>query len=66
MPQLVQLPEFMLREQVASGQLTEILQGWSGPDVEVHAVWPKRAQLSPRLRFVVDKLVQLAEQGKLC
>ena len=63
---LVQLPEFMLREQVASGQLTEILQGWSGPDVEVHAVWPKRAQLSPRLRFVVDKLVELAEQGKLC
>lgn len=26
---LVQLPEFMLREQVASGQLTEILQAGS-------------------------------------
>lgn len=62
---LVQLPHFMLREKMEAGLLQEILAGISGPDVAVHAVWPKRAQLSPRIRFIVDRLLDLAEQGRL-
>lgn len=62
---LVQLPESILSQQLATGQLREVLVGLSGPDVQVHAVWPKRAQLSPRIRFIVDRLLELAEQGRL-
>lgn len=62
---LVQLPETMVRNKLEGGLLQEILPGLSGPDVEVHAVWPKRGQLSPRLRYVVDRLLELAAGGKL-
>lgn len=62
---LLQLPETMVRDKIASGLLREILPGLSGPDVEVHAVWPKRGQLSPRLRYIVDRLLELGAKGEL-
>lgn len=62
---LVQLPETMVHDKIASGFLCEILPGLSGPDVAVHALWPKRGQLSPRLRYVVDRLLELGAQGRL-
>lgn len=62
---LVQLPETMVHDKITSGFLREILPGLSGPDVAVHAVWPKRGQLSPRLRYVVDRLLELGAQGRL-
>lgn len=62
---LVQLPLSMVREHLQSGRLEEVLPEWVGPGVEVHAVWPHRGQLSPRLRYVVDSLVDFAAQGRL-
>ena len=62
---LVQLPLSMVREHLQSGRLEEALSEWAGRGVEVHAVWPHRGQLSPRLRYVVDRLVEFAEQGRL-
>jgi DNA-binding transcriptional LysR family regulator len=37
------LPEVMVREDLASGRLTEALPGWSVEPVVVHAVWPSNA-----------------------
>lgn len=61
---LVQLPASMVRDKINAGLLQAVLPGCSGPDVEIHAVWPHRGQLSPRLRYVVDQLVQYAAQGR--
>jgi DNA-binding transcriptional LysR family regulator len=33
--------------------------------VEVHAVWPRRAHLTPRVRHVVDRFVLEAARGGL-
>jgi DNA-binding transcriptional LysR family regulator len=62
---LVQLPQSMVRAHLHSGRLEEVLPEWAGQGVEVHAVWPHRGQLSPRLRYVVDRLVDFAAQGRL-
>lgn len=62
---LVQLPVSLVREKLQSGLLVEVLPEHSGSGVEVHALWPQRAQLSPRLRYVVDQLVSCAAQGRL-
>jgi DNA-binding transcriptional LysR family regulator len=55
----------MVREHLQSGRLEEVLPDCAGRGVEVHAVWPHRGQLSPRLRYVVDRLVDFAAQGRL-
>ncbi|MDD0813196.1 LysR family transcriptional regulator [Curvibacter sp. HBC28] len=60
---LVQLPISLLREALASGQLQEVLPEVAGPDVEIHAVWPRRP-MSPRLRYVVDQLLACAAAGR--
>lgn len=62
---LVQLPISLLREKLAAGSLEPVLADFADAGVEVHAVWPHRGQLSPRLRYVVDQLVGLAAQGRL-
>jgi len=62
---LLQLPVSMVREKVSTGLLQAVLPGCSGPDVEIHAVWPHRGHLSARLRFVVDQLILCAAQGRL-
>lgn len=61
---LVQLPASMVRDKINAGLLVAVLPGCSGPDVEIHAVWPHRGQLSPRLRYVLDQLVTCAAQGR--
>ncbi|PXW98580.1 LysR family transcriptional regulator [Sphaerotilus hippei] len=61
---LLQLPIFMVREPLAAGALQEVLADVAGPDVEIHAVWPHRGQLSPRLRHVVDQLLACAAAGR--
>ena len=62
---LVQLPISLLREKLAAGSLEPVLSDFADAGVEVHAVWPHRGQLSPRLRYVVDQLVALAAQGRM-
>ena len=61
---LVQFPISLVREQLKDGRLRAVLPSYAGTGVDVHAVWPKRAQLSPRVRYVVDELVAYAAKGK--
>lgn len=62
---LVQLPISLLREKLAAGSLVPVLSDYADAGVEIHAVWPHRGQLSPRLRYVVDQLAIVAAQGRL-
>lgn len=62
---LAQLPISLVREHVAGGSLTPILQSQWALGVEVHAVWPRQKHLSPRVRHVVDQLIVYAAKGRL-
>lgn len=62
---LAQLPIFMVREHLEHGLLQPVLQDYSTVPVDIHAVWPRQAQLSPRVRYVVNQLVAFAAQGRL-
>ncbi|NBA96619.1 LysR family transcriptional regulator [Pseudomonas sp. R5(2019)] len=54
---LCQMPEFMLRSYLDSGELIEVLSAFAPRDLEVHAVWPKARNLLPKVRHVVDELI---------
>ena len=62
---LVQLPNSLVREALASGSLKRVLRDCSAVGVDVHAVWPRQRQLNPRVRYVVDQLVAHAARGRL-
>jgi DNA-binding transcriptional LysR family regulator len=51
------LPYWLVREQLVSGGLTEILKDLSSGSWPVYAVWPRTPHLSLKVRLAVDKLV---------
>lgn len=62
---ICQLPTSLVRDQLEEGLLVTVLSECSSIPVDVHAVWPRRGQLSPRVRYVVDQLVGYAAKGRL-
>jgi DNA-binding transcriptional LysR family regulator len=60
-----QMPMFMVREHLESGRLVEILHDISTEIIDVHAVWPKVGHLRPKVRHVVDTLLEIAANGDL-
>lgn len=60
---LAQFPISLVREHLDAGRLRAVLTLYAGAGVDIHAVWPKRAQLSPRVRHVIDELVACAARG---
>ncbi|SAK89368.1 LysR family transcriptional regulator [Caballeronia catudaia] len=62
---LCQMPMSLLRPHLESGELRSVLDDISSDLIDVHAVWPKVAHLRPKVRHVVDALVEFAERGKL-
>jgi DNA-binding transcriptional LysR family regulator len=60
---LVQLPDSLVRPSIKDGQLSEVLFDFA-TTVEVHAIWKHQAQMSPRVRYVIDKLISDAANGK--
>ncbi|EJL81367.1 LysR family regulator, partial [Pantoea sp. GM01] len=59
------LPIWLVGDYLASGELQEVLPGHSGGEMPISALWPKSRQLLPKIRYVVDTLVQAAEDGAL-
>ena len=62
---ICQMPSSLVRRHIASGELTPVLSDLSTIPVDIHAVWPKQAHLSPRVRYAVDQLVASAALGRL-
>jgi DNA-binding transcriptional LysR family regulator len=62
---LCQVPASMVRERLEQGELEAVMTDLSTVPVEVHAVWPRRAHLTPRVRHVVDRLILEAAKGGL-
>jgi DNA-binding transcriptional LysR family regulator len=51
------LPTWMFNEDIAQGRVKPILQDWQPPRVPIHAVYPSRRHLAPRVRAVIDFFV---------
>lgn len=62
---LCQVPASLVRRHLGDGSLVAVLQDHAPPAVPVHALWLKTAQLSPKVRYVVDQLLAFAARGLL-
>ena len=51
------LTDFMTGADIAAGALVPVLPQWRGKEIEVHAVYPARQTLPPRLALFLDHLV---------
>lgn len=51
---IIQLPTFYLGDQLRSGELKPLLCKFSPPEIAVHAVYPERRNLMPKVRAFVD------------
>jgi len=52
------LSEFMVSDYLTAGQLVRVLPKWSTKQTEVHAVYPARHNLPPRLTLFLDHLAK--------
>lgn len=50
------LPTTYCDEKIASGELVRLLPDWSSPEILLHAVYPTRRFLPPRLHVFLDAL----------
>jgi DNA-binding transcriptional LysR family regulator len=51
------LPTWVFNEDIAQGRVKPILQEWQPTRVPIHAVYPSRRHLAPRVRAVIDFFV---------
>ena len=52
------LPYLLLGRAIASGALIRLFPGWASAPVPIHAVYPSRRGLDPKVRVFVDYLVE--------
>ena len=52
------LSDFMVASDIDDGTLVHVLPDWSGRDFDVHAVYPARQNIPPRLALFVDHLAK--------
>ena len=62
---ICQMPISLVRHHLERGLLVSILDELSTVPIQVHAVWRREAHLRPRVRHVVDRLVEYAAEGRL-
>ncbi|MBY2924315.1 LysR family transcriptional regulator [Rhizobium leguminosarum] len=62
---ICQLPMSIVRPHLERGELVPVLENFSRCYVDVHALWPRTSHLSPKIRHVVDRLVEVAGTGSL-
>lgn len=48
------LPDWLVREDLASGTLVRVLPQWNAPELPVHVIYPAARQLTARARAFVD------------
>lgn len=53
---IVQLPDYILAQDISKGKLEVLLPGWSPPKAVIHAVFPSRRGLLPAVRTFIDFL----------
>jgi len=61
---LIQVPAFDVQTHLARGELLPVLAQHPPPPLPLHALFPHRRHLSPKLRALLDWLTQLTRQLK--
>ncbi|MGY4494441.1 LysR substrate-binding domain-containing protein [Pseudomonas sp. TE3610] len=62
---LCQMPLCVVREHLQSGRLVSVLDDYEPEPLTVYALWPKTAHLRPKVRCLIDTLIELGEAGRL-
>jgi DNA-binding transcriptional LysR family regulator len=62
---IAQMLQLQAQAHLAAKSLKSILRSSAMLDVDLHATWPRRRQLDPALRHVVDQLAAHADAGRL-
>lgn len=57
-------PDFLVGDALAAGQLLEVLPEWRALEMGIHAVYPTRKHLSPKVRVLVDYLAKALGEGR--
>jgi DNA-binding transcriptional LysR family regulator len=60
---LCQMPDALFKPLIRKGKLVQVLDAYTSIEIDVHAVWPKSVALRPKVRYVIDKLVELGNAG---
>ena len=55
---IVQLPDYYVQHHLKSGELISLLDNFREPDSGIWAVYPQNRHLSPKIRLLVDYLVE--------
>ncbi len=55
---LATLSELLIRNEIRTGALRPVLPQWQFAPVPIHAIYPSRRNLAPRVRVVLDFLVE--------
>ena len=53
---IVHLPSVVVRDEIAAGQLVELVPGWTPKSGVIHAIFPSRRGLLPSVRTLIDFL----------
>lgn len=62
---LCQMPLCVVREHLQAGRLVSVLDHYEPEPLTVYALWPKTAHLRPKVRCLIDTLIELGEAGRL-
>lgn len=57
---IVQLPDYVVHEEIASGQLQQVLEGHAIAPVGIFLVWPPMSAQVPRVRVFIDFMAKHA------
>lgn len=60
---LAQLPRWLVEQELANGQLQEVLAPFAGPGLPLYAAWPATRAMTARLRLVIDTLRENVPAG---
>lgn len=58
---LCQMPLYLFRQHITDGRLVEVLAELEPDPVDIYALWPKTSHLRPKVRYVVDQLIELSK-----
>lgn len=58
---LCQMPLYLFRQHITDRRLVEVLAELEPDPVDIYALWPKTSHLRPKVRYVVDQLIELSK-----
>ncbi|NBN65033.1 LysR family transcriptional regulator [Pannonibacter tanglangensis] len=58
------IPRAYVADDLAAGRLVQLLEGWSTPDVTVHALYPSRRHVPPKVRAFIDFAVDVLHEHR--